>query len=134
MILDVSFKNMALLVFIWLAKKSLYNVVILLMKLPTKFLNIMGKIKRTFSNAVRMPYQDSIAMVTRIIEFHNEQALKDFGNQEFHQRQAMTLKLWLIDLKEFIIKHEKKESLSVQDTEEETGREEVLSSIKKDAG
>ncbi len=94
----------------------------------------MGKIKRTFSNAVRMPYQDSIAMVTRIIEFHNEQALKDFGNQEFHQRQAMTLKLWLIDLKEFIIKHEKKESLSVQDTEEETGREEVLSSIKKDAG
>jgi len=68
----------------------------------------MGKVKRTFSNAVRLPYQDSIAFVTRIIEFHNEQALKDFGNQEFHQRQAMTLKLWLIDLKEFIIKNEKK--------------------------
>ena len=94
----------------------------------------MHKVKRTFSNAVRMPYQDSIAFVTRIIEFHNEQALKDFGNQEFHQRQAMTLKLWLIDLKEFIIKHEEKESLSIQDTEEETGREEVLSSLNKDAG
>jgi hypothetical protein len=86
------------------------------MKLPTKFLNIMGKIKRTFSNAVRMPYQDSIAMVTRIIEFHNEQALKDFGNQEFHQRQATVLKLWLIDLKEFIIKHEKK---ALQESQEE---------------
>ena len=76
-----------------------------------------------------MPYQDSIAFVTRIIEFHNEQALKDFGNHQFHSRQATVLKLWLIDLKEFIIKHEEKESLSIQDTEEETGREEVLSSI-----
>jgi hypothetical protein len=32
-------------------------------------------------------------------------------------------------MKEFITKHEKKESLSIQDTEEKTGREEVLSSI-----
>ena len=32
-------------------------------------------------------------------------------------------------MKEFITKHEEKESLSIQDTEEETGREEVLSSI-----
>ena len=83
----------------------------------------MNKVKRTFTNAVRMPYQDSIAFVTRIIEFHNEQALKDFGNQEFHQRQATVLKLWLIDLKEFIIKHEKKKSVSVQATEEEERRE-----------
>lgn len=104
------------------------------MKYQNKFSNIMSKVKRTFSNAVRMPYQDSIAFVTRIIEFHNEQALKDFGNQEFHQRQSTVLKLWMIDLKEFIIKHEEKESLSVQDTEEETGAEEVLSSLNKDAG
>ena len=48
------------------------------MKYQTKFTNIMGKIKRTFS-------------------------------------------------KEFIIKHEKKESLSIQDTKEKTGREAVLS-------
>ena len=81
-----------------------------------------------------MPYQDSIAFVTRIIEFHNEQALRDFGNQEFHSKQATILKLWLIDLKEFIIKHEEKESLSIQDTEKKTGREEVLSSLNKDAG
>ena len=94
----------------------------------------MGKIKRTFSSAVRMPYQDSIAFVTRIIEFHNEQALKDFGNHQFHSRQATVLKLWLIDLKEFIIKHEEKESLSIQDTEEETGGEAILSSLNKDAG
>ena len=86
----------------------------------------MDKVKRTFSNTVRMPYQDSIAIVTRIIEFHNEQALKDFGNQEFHSKQAMTLKLWLIDLKEFIIKHEKK---ALQESQEEKGRETVLSSI-----
>jgi hypothetical protein len=86
------------------------------MKYQSKYIDIMGKIKRTFSNAVRMPYQDSIAMVTRIIEFHNEQALKDFGNQEFHQRQATVLKLWLIDLKEFIIKHEKK---ALQESQEE---------------
>ena len=86
----------------------------------------MDKVKRTFSNTVRMPYQDSIAIVTRIIEFHKEQALKDFGNQEFHSKQAMTLKLWLIDLKEFIIKHEKK---ALQESQEEKGREAVLSSI-----
>ena len=119
MILDVSLKNMALPVFIWLVKKNPYNAEIQLMKYQIKFGNIMGKVKRTFSNAVRMPYQDSIAMVTRIIEFHNEQALKDFGNQEFHSKQATILKLWLIDLKEFIIKHEKKESLSIQTPEEE---------------
>jgi len=91
----------------------------------------MDKVKRTFSNAVRMPYQDSIAIVTRIIEFHNEQALKDFSNQEFHRKQATILKLWMIDLKEFIIKHEKK---ALQKSQEKKGREAVLSSIKKDAG
>ena len=78
-----------------------------------------------------MPYQDSIAFVTRIIEFHNEQALRDFGNQEFHQRQAMTLKLWLIDLKEFIIKHEEKESLSIQDTEKKQGEKKFYQALIK---
>ena len=117
MISDVFLKNMALLVFISLVKMNRYNVVIQLMKYQIKFGNIMGKVKRTFSNAVRMPYQDSIAMVTRIIEFHNEQALKDFGNQEFHSKQATILKLWLIDLKEFIIKHEKKALQESQEKE-----------------
>ena len=87
----------------------------------------MAKAKRTFSNAVRMPYQDAIGIILKVIDYHNEQARKDFGNHQFHSKQATVLKLWLIDLKEFIIKHEKKESLSVQTTKEETGREKVLS-------
>ena len=99
------------------------------MKYQTKFINIMGKIKRTFSSAVRQPYQDAIGIILKVIDYHNEQARLDFGNSEFHSKQATVLKLWMIDMKEFITKHEKKESLSVQTTEEETGREEVLSSI-----
>ena len=78
-----------------------------------------------------MPYQDSIAFVTRIIEFHNEQALRDFGNQEFHSKQATILKLWLIDLKEFIIKHEEKESLSIQDTEKKQGEKKFYQALIK---
>ena len=86
------FRCMALLVFMWLAKKNQYNAEIQLMRYQIKFGSIMSKVKRTFSNAVRMPYQDSIAFVTRIIEFHNEQALRDFGNHQFHSKQATVLK------------------------------------------
>lgn len=104
------------------------------MKSQTKFINIMGKVKRTFSSAVRQPYQDAIGIILKIIDYHNEQARKDFGNHQFHSKQATVLKLWMIDMKEFITKHEKKESLSVQTTEEETGGEAILSSLNKDAG
>jgi len=97
------------------------------MKYQIKFSNIMSKVKRTFSSAVRQPYQDAIGIILKVIDYHNEQARKDFGNSEFHSKQATVLKLWMIDMKEFITKHEKKESLSIQDTEEKTGREEVLS-------
>ena len=99
------------------------------MKYQIKFINIMAKVERTFSSAVRQPYQDAIGIILKVIDYHNEQARKDFGNSEFHSKQATVLKLWMIDMKEFITKHEKKESLSIQATEEETGREEVLSSI-----
>tara|TARA_X000001388_G_C2207491_1_gene113722 strand:- start:847 stop:1053 length:207 start_codon:yes stop_codon:yes gene_type:complete len=58
--------------------------------------------KRTFSTAVRMPYQDAIALILKIIDYHNNQAMKDFSNAEFHKEQSMVLKLWLIDMKEFI--------------------------------
>jgi len=129
MILDVCLKNMALPVFMWLAKMNQYNAEIQLMKYQIKFGNIMSKVKRTFSSAVRQPYQDAIGIILKIIDYHNEQARKDFGNSEFHSKQATVLKLWMIDMKEFITNHEKKESLSIQDTEEKTGREEVLSSI-----
>lgn len=68
----------------------------------------MNKVKRTFTNAVRQPYQDAIAIILKVIDYHNEQARKDFGNQEFHIQQAKVLKIYLIDLKEFITSHEQK--------------------------
>lgn len=74
----------------------------------------MSKAKRTFSSAVRQPYQDSIAFVLRIIDYHNQQAREDFANAQFHTKQAMALKLWMIDMKEFIIKYEK-EPISIQE-------------------
>ena len=88
------------------------------MKLVQIFMLYMSKAKRTFSSAVRQPYQDSIAFVLRIIDYHNEQARKDFANSQFHIKQSMALKLWMIDMKEFITKHEKK-SISIQESEEE---------------
>ena len=92
------------------------------MKYQIKFGSIMSKVKRTFSSAVRQPYQDAIGIILKVIDYHNEQARKDFANVQFHIKQATALKLWMIDMKEFIIKHEKKESISVQTTEEKTGR------------
>jgi hypothetical protein len=68
----------------------------------------MNQIKRTFSTSVRQPYQDAIALILKIIDYHNEQARKDFGNQEFHLQQAKVLKIYMIDLKEFITNHEQK--------------------------
>ena len=62
--------------------------------------------KRTFTTFTRMPYQDSISLVLKMIDYHNNQAMKDFSNAEFHKKQAMVLKMYLIDIKEFIIKHE----------------------------
>lgn len=67
----------------------------------------MGRVKRTFSNAVRQPYQDAIGTVLKIIDYHNQQAREDFANAQFHTKQAMALKLWMIDMKEFIIRYEK---------------------------
>lgn len=68
----------------------------------------MNQIKRNFSTSVRQPYQDAIALILKIIDYHNEQARKDFGNQEFHLQQAKVLKIYMIDLKEFITNHEQK--------------------------
>tara|TARA_R100001086_G_scaffold226859_1_gene145733 strand:+ start:203 stop:427 length:225 start_codon:yes stop_codon:yes gene_type:complete len=68
----------------------------------------MNQIKRTFSTSVRQPYQDAVALILKIIDYHNEQARKDFGNQEFHIQQAKVLKIYMIDLKEFITNHEQK--------------------------
>ena len=56
-----------------------------------------------------------------------EQARKDFGNHQFHSKQATVLKLWMIDMKEFITKHEKKNPII--NNRRRNRREEVLSSI-----
>ena len=61
------------------------------MKYQMKFISIMQKVKRTFSSAVRQPYQDAIGIILKIIDYHNEQARKDFGNSEFHSKQATVL-------------------------------------------
>ena len=65
------------------------------------------KTKKLFENSVRMPYQEAIIFIMRAIDYHNQQAMSDFSNHEFHQKQSMTLKLWLIDMKEFITDQEK---------------------------
>lgn len=69
--------------------------------------HFMSKVKRSFSSAVRQPYQDAIGTVLKIIDYHNQQAREDFANAQFHTAQAMALKLWMIDMKEFIIRYEK---------------------------
>jgi len=66
----------------------------------------MKKTKRTFSSMVRMPYQDAIALVLRTYDFHIEMSLKEPEEKHFHLKQAMRLKEWLTDMKEYIIKHE----------------------------
>ena len=41
----------------------------------------MKKVERSFSNSVRMPYQDAIAFATRLYDFHIEQSMKDLKNK-----------------------------------------------------
>ena len=62
----------------------------------------MSKVVRLFETHTRMPYQDTIALLVKAIDYHNRQAMTDFSNAEFHKEQSMALKLWLIDMKEFI--------------------------------
>ena len=62
--------------------------------------------KRTFSSAVRMPYQDAIALILRMIDFHYEQALAEPEYKQFHYAQADKLKTYLVDCKEYIVKNE----------------------------
>ena len=66
----------------------------------------MSKVVRLFETHTRMLYQDTIALLVKAIDYHNRQAMTDFSNAEFHKKQAMVLKMYLIDLKEFIMKHE----------------------------
>ena len=67
------------------------------------------KIKNAFESSIRMQYQDAIIFIMKAIDYHNQQAMTDFSNHEFHQKQATVLKLYLIDIKEFITEKETNE-------------------------
>jgi hypothetical protein len=66
----------------------------------------MKKVERSFSNSVRMPYQDAIAFATRLYDFHIEQSMKDLKNKNFHEKQAQRMRNWITDMKEFIVSNE----------------------------
>ena len=66
----------------------------------------MKKVERSFSNSVRMPYQDAIAFATRLYDFHIEQSIKDLKNKNFHEKQAQRRRNWITDMKEFIVSNE----------------------------
>ena len=66
----------------------------------------MKKVERSFSNSVRMPYQDAIAFATRLYDFHIEQSMKDLKNKYFHEKQAQRMRNWITDMKEFIVSNE----------------------------
>lgn len=66
----------------------------------------MKKVERSFSNSVRMPYQDAIAFATRLYDFHIEQSMKDLKNKNFHKKQAQRMRDWISDMKEFIVSNE----------------------------
>lgn len=54
-----------------------------------------------------MPYQDAIAVVLHIYDFHIEMCAKEPSEKEFHIKQAGRLRDWLRDVKDYI---EEKES------------------------
>ena len=66
----------------------------------------MKKVEKSFSNSVRMPYQDAIAFATRLYDFHIEQSMKDLKNKNFHEKQAQRMRNWISDMKEFIVSNE----------------------------
>ena len=67
----------------------------------------MKKVERSFSNSVRMPYQDAIAFATRLYDFHIEQSIKDLKNKNFHEKQAQRMRNWIEIRKEMIDIYEK---------------------------
>ena len=70
----------------------------------------VAKVKRTFSTKVRKPWQDSVAQILRTIDLHNKLALKQPDNRQFHMEQSKNLKKYLIDLKDWILIEEEKET------------------------
>ena len=53
-----------------------------------------------------MPYQDAIAVVLHVSDFHIEMAVKEPENKDFHIKQAYRLREWLRDVKDYIVEKE----------------------------
>lgn len=53
-----------------------------------------------------MPYQDAIAVVLHVSDFHIEMAVKEPNKREFHLKQATKLRQWLKDVKDYIVEKE----------------------------
>ena len=64
--------------------------------------------KRSFETLVRQPYQDAIALVLRTMDFHSQMMHLSTDRQykEFHERQYLRLKNWMVDMKDYIIELE----------------------------
>ena len=73
--------------------------------------NNMSRVKRTFSTKVRLPYQDAIALVLRMIDYHSELMFKADSKKEknFKEKQHRRLKAYLIDQKDWILEKEELE-------------------------
>ena len=68
----------------------------------------MSRVKRTFSTKVRLPYQDAIALVLRMIDYHSELMFKAGSQKEknFQEKQHRRLKAYLTDQKDWILEKE----------------------------
>ena len=72
----------------------------------------MSRVKREFTTKVRQPYQDAVATILHVIDYHNS-----FPNEAFHRKQARVLKYYLIDLKGYIVAKEADERIKAEEVE-----------------
>ena len=61
--------------------------------------------KRTFTSVVRKPYQDAIAFALKTHDYHMELYHRGHS-QDFHLKQAIRMKDWMTDMKDYIVKLE----------------------------
>ena len=59
-----------------------------------------------YTTLVRMPYNDAIRIILRTIDYHNHMMVVDKDNYYFHEKQMRRLKVWMIDMKDFIHEEE----------------------------
>jgi len=77
----------------------------------------MSRVKREFTTKVRQPFQDAVATILHVIDYHNS-----FYDSPFHMEQARVLKRYLIDLKDWIVLEEVREAEKAAEVEREFNR------------